>query len=60
MAAAQLGNGWFQQHQISTWLSRVEPDDCTPLCGECETFPLAIHILNPPRIEQRSGTAARR
>ena len=30
---------------------RVEPDDRTTVCGECETFRLAIQIAEPPRIK---------
>jgi len=34
--------------------------DRTTLCGECETFRLAIKITEQPRIKKRSGAAARR
>jgi hypothetical protein len=30
------------------------------LCGECETFRLAINIAELPRIKERSGAATRR
>jgi hypothetical protein len=59
-AAAQLRNRRLQQNEISTRLSRVDPDDRTTLYGECKTLRLAIHIAKPPHIEERSGTAARR
>jgi hypothetical protein len=39
---------------------RVKPDDRTTLCGECETFRLAIQIAEPPRIKERSGAATSR
>ena len=58
--ATQLGNRGLQQEEISARLARVEPDDRTTLCGECETFRLAIQIAEPPRIKERSGAAARR
>jgi hypothetical protein len=41
-------------------LARIEPNDRTTLGGECETFRLAIHIAEPPRIKERSGAATRR
>jgi hypothetical protein len=41
-------------------LRRSEQDDRTTLCGECETFRLAIQIAEPPRINERSGAATRR
>src|SRR5215475_6856387 len=41
-------------------LPHVEPYDRTTLCGECETFRLAIQVAEPPRIKERSGAAARR
>ena len=41
-------------------LARVEPDDSATLCGECETFRLAIQIAEAPRIKERSGAATRR
>src|SRR5262249_46797245 len=44
---------------ISARLARVESDDCTTLCGECETFRLAIQIAEPPRIKERSGATTR-
>ena len=55
----QLSNRGLQQEKISAWLARVERDDRTTLCGERETFRLAIQIAEPPRIEERSGTASR-
>ena len=39
-------------------LAGVEPDDRTILCGECETFRLAIQIPEPPRIEERGCVSA--
>src|SRR6516165_2561539 len=36
---------------------RVEPDDLTTLCGERETFRLAIQIAEPPRIKERDSAA---
>ena len=30
------------------------------LRGECETFRLAVQIVEPPRIKERSGAATRR
>jgi hypothetical protein len=32
----------------------------TRLCGECESFGLAIQITETPRIKERSGAASRR
>src|SRR5262249_2287436 len=58
-AAAQR-NRRLQQDEISARLARVEPDDRTPLCGECETFRLAIQVTEPPRIKKRCGAATRR
>jgi hypothetical protein len=58
--ATRLSNCGLQQEEISAWLARVEPDDRTTLCGECETFRLAIEIAEPPRIKERGGAAARR
>jgi hypothetical protein len=57
---AQLGNRRLKQDKVSARLARVEPDDRTTLCGECETFRLAIQIAQPPRIEQRSSAATHR
>ena len=53
-------NRWLQQDEILAWPAGVKPDDRTTLCGECETFWLAIQIAEPPRIEERSRTATRR
>jgi hypothetical protein len=36
--AAQLRNRRLEQDKVSARLARVEPDDGTTLCGECETF----------------------
>src|SRR5262245_66670280 len=58
--AAHPRNRWLQQDEISARLARVEPDDRTTLCGECETFRLAIQTAEPPRIKERSGAATRR
>src|SRR5262245_59263612 len=30
------------------------------LCGECETFRLAVQVAEPPRIKERSRAATRR
>jgi hypothetical protein len=57
--ATQLGDRRLQQEEISAWLARVERDDRTTLRGECETLRLAIQIAEPPRIQERSGAAAR-
>src|SRR5262245_11846265 len=59
-ATLRLCNRRLQQDKISTRLARVEPDDRMTLCGECETFRLAIEIAEPPRIKERSGAASRR
>ena len=56
----QLRNRGLQQEEISARLALIEPDDRTTLCGECETFRLAIKIAEPPRIQERSGAAAHR
>jgi hypothetical protein len=53
-------NRRIQQDEISARLARVEPDDRTTLCGQCEAFRLAIQITEPPRIKERSGAATRR
>ncbi|MFZ1189855.1 MAG: hypothetical protein WAO16_12840, partial [Pseudolabrys sp.] len=58
--AGQLRNRWLKQDEVSARLARVEPDDRTTLCGECETFRLAIRIAEPPRIEERGDAATRR
>ena len=58
VAAGRFDGFW--EEEISARLARVEPDDRTTLCGECETFRLAIQIAEPPRIKERSGAAARR
>src|SRR5262249_19596474 len=55
--AARWRNRRLQQDKISARLARVEPDDRTTLCGECETLRLAIQIAEPPRIKERSGAA---
>jgi hypothetical protein len=34
----QLRNRRLEQDKVSARLARVEPDDGTTLCGECETF----------------------
>src|SRR5262249_55137948 len=46
--------------EISRGGGGAEPDDPTPLWGECETLRLAIQIAEPPRIKERSGAATRR
>jgi hypothetical protein len=58
--AAELRNRRLQQDEISARLAGVEPDDRATLCGECETFRLAIQIAEPPCIKERSGAAIRR
>ena len=60
LSAAQLRNRRLQQDEISARLARVECDDRATLCGERETFRLAIQIAEPPRIKERSGAATRR
>ena len=56
----QLGNWRLQQDEISARLARVDPHDRTTLCGERETFRLAIQVAEPPGIKERSGAAPRR
>src|SRR5271165_4372185 len=56
----QPGDRRLQQEEISARLARVERDDRTTLCGECETFRLAIQIAEPPRIKEPGAAAARR
>jgi hypothetical protein len=51
-------NRRLRQNQISARLARVEPDDRTILCGECETFRLAIQIAEPTCVNKCSRTAA--
>ncbi len=58
--AAQLGNCRLKHDEVSARFARVERDDRTTLCGECETFRLAIQITERPRVEERSGAATRR
>src|SRR6516162_6297652 len=60
LSAAQLRNPRLQQDEISARLARVEPDDRTTLCGECETFRLAIQIAEPPGTEECRDAATRR
>jgi hypothetical protein len=40
----QLCNRGLKQDEVSARLARVETDDRPTMCGECETFGLAIQI----------------
>src|SRR5271166_2322518 len=60
VTVTQPGNRGLQQEEISARLARVERDDRTTLCGECETFRLAIQIAEPPRIKEPGAAAAGR
>jgi hypothetical protein len=55
-----MRNDRLKQDKVSALLARVEADDRMTLCGECETFRLAVQIAEPPRIEERGSATSRR
>src|SRR6516162_6013059 len=57
--AAQLRYRRVKQDEVSARLARVKPDDRTTQRGECETFRLAIEIVEPPCLEEPSSPPTR-
>ena len=57
--AAQRRNRRVKQDEVSACLARVKPDDRTTQRGECETFWLAIEIVEPPCLEEPSSPPTR-
>jgi hypothetical protein len=53
-------NGRLQQEKISPRLARIESDDRMTLCGEGETFRLAIQIPKLPHIKELRSATTRR
>src|SRR5688572_24106721 len=53
-------DGRLQQEKISPWLARIESDDRMTLCGEGETFRLAIQIPKLPHIKELRSATTRR
>ena len=57
--AAHLRNRRVKQDEVPARLARVKPDDRTTQRTECETFRLAIEIVEPPCLEEPSSPPTR-